>query len=115
MIVEYDENGAATNLYRTHSESSCRGRLCDVHGRFGEEPWASWKRNFREDRGMMEMIDPRTGIGHPTPAQVAFWHELADRGVISRAMVGYEAAHGCDGGCARSYHQVDRLREAVDA
>lgn len=107
MIIEYDESGFATNLGNVHDPQHCEDQLCDVHGRFGEEPWASWVRNFREDRGIVEMIDPRSDIGHPTPAQVQYWESLADRRLISRSMAGHEAAHECDGGCRGAFDQID--------
>lgn len=106
MIVDYDENGYATGFKDVHDPGSCAGQLCDMHGRFGPEPWASWPRNWREDRGIMEMVDPRSGIGHPTPAQVAFWGRLADAGVLTGVAVGYYASHGCDGGCRGAFDDV---------
>ena len=90
---------AGTHLQGTHNPSLCEGRLCDVHDRRGEEPWASWPLNWREDRAYMEMIDPQTGIGHPTPAQVGY-----DR------LTGqpYASNHGCDGACYDAYDQAYR-------
>ena len=88
------------DLVNLHPESACEGRLCDVHNRRGEEPWASWPLNWRDDRGIMEMIDPRSGIGHPTPAQVQFMRKL--HGDTSWV----HTSHGCDLGCAGAYNQI---------
>ena len=84
-------------LINVHDPAACEGRLCDIHDRRGAEPWASWPLNWREDRGCMEMIDPDTGIGHPTPAQAQFWETLAED---------YLMTHGCDGGCRGAYGQL---------
>ena len=93
-------------LHYIHEVSECGGtgtgaRLCDVHDKRGESPWSEWPLNWRDDRGIMEMIDPKTGIGHPTPAQVEYWAYA--RGF---EQAGHEAIHGCDGGCAGAYDQV---------
>lgn len=100
VIIKYDESGLATNLHDTHNSELCEGRLCDIHGRLGEEPWASWPRIWREDRGMVEMIDENSGIGHPSPAQVQYYNMAYG----SRAWA-YNT-HGCDGGCRGAYDQV---------
>ena len=89
------------NLVRTHPTDACEGRLCDIHNRRGEEPWASWQLNWRGDRGIMEMLDPIDGIGHPTPAQAQY----------SRSANGGETwvlVHGCNGACAGAYDQVKK-------
>lgn len=94
-----------TSLTKVHPPEACAGRLCDVHDRRGEEPWASWPLNWREDRGIMEMIDPDSGIGHPTPAQVQFLRVL--HGDSSWA----HTSHGCDGGCAGSLDQLASVHD----
>lgn len=81
-----------------HSPDKCEGRLCDVHDRRGPEPWASWPLNWREDRGMMEVIDPESGIGHPTRAQRDYWYATLNEQDAQSQMV-----HGCNGGCSGLY------------
>lgn len=88
------------SLTNTHKPEDCAGRLCDIHDRRGEEPWAFWPLNWREDRGIMEMLDPKSRIGHPTPAQADFI--FATHGDSAWAFL----SHGCDGGCAGAYDQV---------
>lgn len=79
------ENGEPTYRLRTHSEGACTGRLCDVHNRRGTGVQATWPLNWREDRGIMEVLCP-CGIGHPTPAQRIYTDEA-------------EMFHGCCGCC----------------
>ena len=88
-----------THLVNTHNPGACVGALCDIHDRRGEEPWASWPLNWRDDRGYMEIIDPRTGIGHPSPAQSQHDRRTGDAAA---------SIHGCDGGCAGAHDQLDR-------
>lgn len=90
--------GGKYALRNTHDPKQCEGRLCDVHNRRGPQPWASWPLNWREDRGMMEVIDPESGIGHPSRAQRDYWRSTLD----DRA-AGAEMTHGCDGGCEGMY------------
>lgn len=87
-------------LRNVHPETACEGRLCDIHNRRGEEPWASWPLNWRIDRHMMEMVCP-CGVGHPTPAQVGYW-------LLTKTWVRtyYEGVHGCCGCCAGSTEQL---------
>ena len=92
-----------------HDISRCGGvgpdaRLCDVHNKRGEKPWSEWPLNWRDDRGIMEMIDPESGIGHPTPAQVMYW--VRARGVEDKAGA---SVHGCDGGCQGAYRQIRQI------
>lgn len=79
---------------QTHHPAQCEDRLCDVHNRRGPEPWASWPLNWRGDRGMIEVIDPESGIGHPTRAQRDYW-----QATLSERDADAEMTHGCDGGC----------------
>ena len=75
MIVTQAENGwwivggDGYQLANTHQPESCAGRLCDVHDRRGPEPFASWPLNWRDDRGVFEVICP-CSIGHPSPAEI---------------------------------------------
>ena len=103
MKIEYDEHGWAKGFKNVHDPDDCIGQLCDFHGRLGPEPWASWPRCWRADLGQVEMIDPRSGIGHPSPAQA---HYL----VRSRGPIASEAylTHGCDGGCYGAYSHLSR-------
>lgn len=96
----WTEGPAGYRLVDTHSADDCVGRLCDIHDRRGAEPWASWPLNWREDRRVLEMIDPFSGIGHLTPAQVQFFN--AYFGDSAWAHI----SHGCDGGCAGAYEQI---------
>lgn len=105
MIVTRDaKTGFWTNvgmdgkLINVHPAEVCEGRLCDVHDRRGPQPWASWPLNWREDRGMMEVIDPRSGIGHPTRAQADYWMTVLPYRDYKAQMT-----HGCDGGCEGMY------------
>lgn len=97
IIIQGEVVATLTN---THDPSVCAERLCDIHDRRGEEPWASWPLNWREDRGIMEMIDPHSGIGHPTPAQIQYWRS------VSPERSWHASAHGCDGRCAGSLDQL---------
>lgn len=99
--MEFNESGMAIHFTGVHQPELCEGRLCDFHGKPGVEPWASWPRNWRDDRGMVEMIDPKTGIGHPSPAQVQYFQQVS--GKFAWAYI----SHGCDGGCAGAYDQLD--------
>jgi len=105
MIVTQDpETGYWTKLsggyelVNTHAPEKCEGRLCDIHDRRGPLPWANWPLNWREDRGIMEVIDPDTGIGHPTRAQYEFW-----KSATSEETTYYQMIHGCDGACRGLY------------
>lgn len=83
---------------RTHEPDQCEGRLCDIHNRRGPEPWGSWPLNWRDDRRMMEVIDPESGIGHPTRAQRDYWYaKLSERDAQAQMV------HGCNGGCSGLY------------
>lgn len=103
MILTQDERGdwkvvvdsPGLSLARTHKPDQCWGRLCDIHNRRGEEPWASWPLNWREDEGYMEVICPH-GTGHPTPAQVGYWLSHMQE----------PPGHGCDGCCAGAWAQI---------
>lgn len=107
MILLQDEETGYWNMIgangawalKTHTPDKCEGRLCDVHNRRGTEPWSNWPLNWRDDRGMMEVIDPETGIGHPTAAQAMYWATISP----SRAWYRAEMTHGCDGGCVGLY------------
>lgn len=87
-------------LTGTHDPELCEGRLCDIHNRRGAEPWASWPLNFRDDRGMCEVICPH-GYGHPTAAQKRYWEEHFGPGAIVAGLM----IHGDDGCCRGMYDQ----------
>jgi hypothetical protein len=89
-----------TLVLKAHNPWDCDGALCDVHDRRGEEPWASWPLNWREDYGFMEVVCPH-GVGHPTPAQAAFWRRVLPKRYDDLML------HGCDDCCARAYHQIE--------
>ncbi len=63
-ILEQDEatgywnrvKGDPNAIFRTHSESDCAGRLCDIHNRRGTGEQDTWPLNWRSDRGIMEDI-----------------------------------------------------------
>lgn len=93
-----------TAILRAHEPWDCSGALCDVHNRRGEDPWASWKLNWRDDRTLMEGICEH-GVGHPTPAQIAYWHRMHADFIVKPL-----ASHGCDGCCAGS---LDQLKETA--
>lgn len=102
IVLQNPETGYWTELGNglrlvTHAPEACEGRLCDVHNRRGPEPWCNWPLNWREDRGMMEVYDLASGIGHPTRAQYDYWSSI-DADLVESAMV-----HGCDGGCDGLY------------
>lgn len=90
--------GDRYQLSNTHSPEACEGQLCDVHDRRGRVPWADWPLNWREDRGMMEVIDPVNGIGHPTKAQYEFWKRT-----LGEEATYYQMIHGCNGACRGMY------------
>ena len=53
------------NLVRTHPTDACEGRLCDIHNRRGEEPWASWQLNWRGDMASWKCSTQSTGSATP--------------------------------------------------
>lgn len=73
-------------LENVHDPDKCDGDNCTVHNRSSHH-MRSWPQHWRGDRGIMERIDPETGIGHPDPDNP--WPEGDSRWI-----------HGCDGGCA---------------
>lgn len=100
--MKFDDDGHAVGFVNVHDPSKCDGRLCDFHGRRGEEPWASWDRAWRSDwGGFVEMIDPNTGIGHPSPAQARYWFNTYEPGTFFALMT-----HGCDGACEGAYDDI---------
>lgn len=100
VILEQDPTTGYWNKFRheaivnmltlgTHLAHECEGRLCDVHNRRGTGPQATWPLNWRDDRGIMEVICP-CGIGHPTPAQAEFFDSLYEYEEFEAELV-----HGC--------------------
>lgn len=78
---------------RVHPRSVCANDpSCCIHNP-SDHHMRNWRLNWRGDTGVMERIDPKTGIGHPDPDAVAF-HLSKHPGDK------YFASHGCDGACA---------------
>lgn len=71
-------------VIQTHERGACIGRWCCIHQQM-PGPWATWPRNWRDDRGIMERICP-CGIGHPV-AEMYEWAVAARRGE--------QLVHGC--------------------
>lgn len=98
-VTQNPETGYWTELgdgYRlnTHAPDECSGALCDIHNR----PGPYWPLNWRGDRGMMEVLDPIDGIGHPTRAQRDYWYATLSERDAEAQMV-----HGCNGACRGIY------------
>lgn len=97
MILEQDPKtgywdkieGRRSMYLTTHNPEECVDRLCDVHDRRGTGAQATWPLNWRDDRGIMEVICP-CGIGHPTPAQIGYWETI-----LEPVKVMAEYRHGC--------------------
>lgn len=77
-------------LVNIHSSSKCVGRACVIHNP-SDHHMRDWKLHWRADTGLMERIDPDTGIGHPDPDDLA-WHVQSGRE--------YLGLHACDGACS---------------
>ena len=85
MLIKYDKLRKTWGTWvRCHDPAECKGRLCDIHNRRGDGPQSEWPLNWRQDRGILEVLCPH-GVGHPTPAQVESDPDTA--------------THGCDGCC----------------
>ena len=56
-----------------HSETECVGaEFCDIHNRrplYEQNLLLNW----RDDRGMMEVLCEKHNVGHPTTAQKNYW------------------------------------------
>lgn len=83
------QRGAAV-LKNVHPPEKCAGRPCVIHNPSNHH-MREWKLNWRSDKGLMERICPEHGIGHPDPDD-ADWHISEGRG--------WQAIHGCCGGCS---------------
>lgn len=79
-------------MSNVHSDTACEGRRCIVH-RQTHHTMEGWPMIFRADRFLWERVCEH-GVGHPDPDQFDYW-ELTGRT--------YEAVHGCDGCCAKSF------------
>ena len=78
-------------LKNVHSPEKCAGRHCVIHDP-SDHIMREWPLNFRSDRGLMERLCPKHGVGHPDPDDLA-WHISEGRGWIG--------VHGCCG-CERA-------------
>jgi len=76
--LELNYLNSGRKLY-THTIDRCAPNKCTIHNRSSHH-MLEWPQNWREDRGIMELICPH-GIGHTDPDETAF------------------GGHGCDGCC----------------
>ena len=89
-------------LSQVHLPSACEGRGCVIHHP-SEHHMVSFKRHWRQDRGIFERICPH-GVGHDDPDDLAY-----------RRSVGREASgiHGCcSGQCCVAPTVGQRQQEA---
>jgi hypothetical protein len=84
---------------RVHPKGACKiPDHCVIHNP-SDHHMRDWQLNWRSDTGVMERIDPKTGIGHPDPDDAAF-HEATGNA--------WKSVHGCDGGCIPPYEDKHR-------
>jgi len=73
----------------THAPDQCEGRSCCVHNP-SDHHMREWQMNFRHDKGVMERICPKHGVGHPDPDDAAYWISIGRPEMT---------IHGCCGCC----------------
>lgn len=76
-------------LKNVHPAAACSGEHCVIHNP-SDHHMRDWPMNWRDDRGLMERICPKHGVGHPDPDALA--HEI-------RQGREYQGVHGCCGCC----------------
>lgn len=72
-------------IVNVHSEDKCRGKYCSVHNP-SDHHMRSWRQHWRSDKGIIERICPKHGVGHPDPD--SNWESDS-----------YFWVHGCCGCC----------------
>jgi len=76
-------------LLTTHSLDKCEGRHCCIHNP-SKHHMRKWRMNYRPDKGVMERICPKHGVGHPDPDDANYWVSIDQA---------YMTIHGCCGCC----------------
>lgn len=77
---------ADLNLVGVHPADACAGQsACPMHNP-SDHHMRAWEVVWRADRGILERICPRHGVGHPDPDQFPYWDA---NGMEA------EAVHGC--------------------
>ena len=97
FALEHTDPYAEGFLTNVHQRGQCAGEYCTIHNR-SDHHLRHWRQHWRGDRGIMERIDPVTGIGHPDLDSP--WPNDS-----------YEWIHGCDGGCALPVYPNDVDKE----
>ena len=77
----------------THDETICDGNICPVHN-MTEHSMRSFSQHWRSDRGLMERLCIKHGVGHPDPDHLA---SIERR--FGSAATEIESIHGCCGCC----------------
>lgn len=90
-----DDNGQ--KLINVHDAARCKGQYCCIHNPSSHH-MAKWRRNWRDDRKMMERICPH-GVGHPDPDDAAYRATLGDNNNV----------HGCDGCCVQAERSIGKI------
>ena len=85
---------ADLHLTGVHPADACAGQsACPIHNP-SDHHMRGWEVVWRGDRGILERICPRHGVGHPDPDQFPYWDA---NGMEA------EAVHGCCL-CCKPYH-----------
>jgi hypothetical protein len=83
-----------------HDGATCAAEACVIHKPMAGH-MASWALHYRQDRNLFERICPEHGVGHPDPAQCAYWDSIGES---------YMMVHGCCG-CCHDHDSVQATHE----